>query len=248
MREIKPPTQCPSCNSDLVWLNNLLYCHNPTCKNKLTKCIIHFVKSLKIKGLGPVAISKLGLTYISDIYLLTQPEIAAALSSEKLATKLAYEIENSKRVDLNRLLPAFSIPLIGRSASEKLSKVCDHIYDITEISCREAGLGPKATENLLNWKKFKLPLLEELPFSFKFKKLKTTEIKGIICISGRLNTYKTKAEATSILEGLGYIVKNTLTQQVSILINESGIESSKTKRARSSGITIVTNLKDFIGE
>jgi hypothetical protein len=32
------------------------------------------------------------------------------------------------------------------------------------------------------------------------------------------------------------------------LINESGTESAKTKKARESGIQIITNLLDFIGE
>jgi hypothetical protein len=43
-------------------------------------------------------------------------------------------------------------------------------------------------------------------------------------------------------------VKGSLTKQVTILVNESGIESAKTKQARENGVTIVTNLLDFIGE
>jgi len=39
-----------------------------------------------------------------------------------------------------------------------------------------------------------------------------------------------------------------LTKDVTILINESGTESSKTKTAKSKGIKIITNLKQLIGE
>ena len=72
--------------------------------------------------------------------------------------------------------------------------------------------------------------------------------RGTICISGKLTSFKTKAEAEGILTRKGYIVKNRITKDVSILVNESGIESAKTKQARNKGIKIVTNLLDFIGE
>jgi hypothetical protein len=39
-----------------------------------------------------------------------------------------------------------------------------------------------------------------------------------------------------------------LTKDVTILINESGVESAKTKKARDSGVQIITNLLDLTGE
>jgi NAD-dependent DNA ligase len=233
----------------LEWQNHLLYCRNSSCASKVGKRIEHFAKSLKIKGLGPATIAKLKLTDIADIYLHTKESIADALNSDKLAEKLIYEIENSKNAPLNLLLPAFSVPLIGKTASEKLSTVCEHILDITDETCGQAGLGPKSTENLLDWLEHEFPLYRELPFSFTFKRqARPTETKGIVCISGRLKTFKTKAAATEALTKAGYEVKSSLTKQVTILINESGVESAKTLKARESGVTIITNLLEFIGE
>jgi len=246
--KIIAPTNCPSCNSELEWLKDLLYCRNSACGVKLSKKIEHFAKTLKIKGLGPVSIRKLNLTAIEHIYELTEDFIAEALSSAKLAEKLIYEIENSEQADLTRLLPAFAIPLIGKSASGKLAAVCTHIYEINEETCRQAGLGIKTTTNLLDWIKRNSLLINELPFSFKFEKPKFTGNNGIVCITGRLKSYKTKAEATEVLTELGYLVKSSLTKDVTILINEGGVESAKTLKARKSGITVVQNLKDFIGE
>jgi NAD-dependent DNA ligase len=181
--------------------------------------------------------------------MLTLEDIERLLSSERLAEKLFFEIENSKNASLNTLLPGFGIPLIGTSASRKLAKVCELIYDISEVTCRSAGLGPKATENLLSWKTREFPALEDLPFSFRFDHEKEPEkTLGIVCITGRLKTYRTKAEATKILKDLGYEVKNSLTKDVTILVNESGIESSKTQSARESGILIVNDLSEIIGE
>jgi NAD-dependent DNA ligase len=88
-----------------------------------------------------------------------------------------------------------------------------------------------------------------LPFSWKTKPSKWVskeKTKGIVCISGKLNSYKTKAIAKEILEANGYIVNSSLTKNVSILVNESGINSAKTKKAEQNNITIVNNINDLI--
>jgi len=50
------------------------------------------------------------------------------------------------------------------------------------------------------------------------------------------------------LKECGYTIKDSVTKDVTILVNESGIESQKTIKARESGVTIVENLVDFLGE
>lgn len=250
MTSIQAPTHCPSCESELVWVNHLLYCRNASCGSQSQKKLEHFAKTLKIKGLGPASIEKLGISDIDEIYTLSQEQIAECLSSDKLAEKLYSEIQNSKSAPLELLLPAFSIPLIGKTAAEKLSSVCTDITDINERNCEKAGLGPKATESLIDWlvNDFYCFYDGYLPFTFKFSKTSTkpVETKGIVCISGKLKSFKTKAEATKALENAGYEVKSSLTKQVTVLVNESGIESAKTKTARDSGVLIVTNLISFL--
>lgn len=248
MTSIQAPTNCPSCNSELVWVNHLLYCRNTSCGSQAQKKLEHFAKTLKIKGLGPSSIEKLGLSDIDQIYSLTEAQIAESLSSEKLAEKLYAEILNSISAPLNLVLPAFSIPLIGKTATDKLSKVCKNITDINTETCEKAGLGPKATENLLNWLQTEFYSFYDgmLPFSFDFESVEQKSSKGVVCISGKLKSFKTKAEATKALDSVGYEVKSSLTKQVTILVNESGVESSKTKQARDSGVTIVTNLLDLL--
>ena len=246
MQTIAIPDICPSCGSKLELSFPLLYCRNPSCGDQSSKKIEHFAKTLKIKGLGPAAINSLVLESISDIYALTKNEIIDLLGSQKLGEKLFIEIENSAKAPLNILLAAFSIRLIGKTASEKLSAVCESIHDINEDSCAEAGLGPKATESLLEWIEEEYPLLE-LPHSFAFESPKV-RTGGVVCISGKLKSFKTKAQATETLEQHGYTVKSSVTKDVTILVNESGVESQKTTKARESGVTIVENLLDFLGE
>ena len=246
MQTITAPSTCPSCGSKLELSFPLLYCRNPSCGDQSSKKIEHFAKTLKIKGLGPAAINSLVLESINDIYAISEYEIVNLLGSQKLGEKLFTEIENSVKAPLNILLAAFSIRLIGKTASEKLSAVCESIHDINEDSCAKAGLGPKATESLLDWIEEEYPLLE-LPHSFAFESPKV-RTGGVICISGKLKSFGTKAQATEALEQHGYTVKSSVTKDVTILINESGVESQKTTKARESGVTIVENLLDFLGE
>lgn len=250
LRPIQRPDTCPSCESPLEWLSPLLYCRNSLCGAQTSKKIEHFAKTLKIKGLGPATIQKLRIQDLPTIYEITEEEFADALSSEKIAAKLITEIENSKKAPLELVLPSFSIPLIGKTAANKLSSVCKDIYQIDEHTCKEAGLGPKATDNLLSWIKNEFVNIEHfLPMNFKFSgNVKSSITNGVVCISGKLKSFKNKAEATVSLENAGYQVKSSVTKDVTHLVNESGIETAKTEKARNSGVIIIDNLKEFLEE
>ena len=65
MKQIVPPTSCPSCMTNLVWVKDQLFCHNTQCSGKTSKRIEHFASTLKIKGLGPKTVEKL---QIQDLY------------------------------------------------------------------------------------------------------------------------------------------------------------------------------------
>lgn len=246
---ITPPTNCPSCVHGLEWSNDILYCRNPDCTASSQKRVEHFAKALKIKGLGPNTIEKLDINRIEEIYELDIAYITLCLNSAKLAVKLFENIKKSENEPLNTVLPGFGISLIGETAADKLSKVCDSIFDIDTDTCKSAGLGQKATSNLLDWIENRFDDYCHLPFSFEFeKKSEPSSNKGVICISGKLSSFKTKAEAAKVLEALGYKIKDSLTKDVTILVNESCRETDKTVKARQSGIQIVENLQTFIGE
>jgi len=249
MTFIEAPTTCPSCSSVLEEVNHLLYCRNPQCGEKSLKLIEHFAKTLKIKGLGPATIKKLNIVSLEELYELSYDDIAESIGSDRLAVKLIDELQRSRSAPLNVLLPAFSIPLIGKSAAEKLSRVCKDIEEIDYDLCRKAGLGDKASSNLTSWIEDEFYYVSLLPFDFQFDSPRAVEVaKGTVCISGKLSSFKTKAEANAKLQELGYVTKSSLTKDVTILVNESGVESAKTKKARESGVEIITNLLDFIGE
>ena len=251
MRVITIPTECPSCSSSLKLVKDILYCYNDHCPAKWDKKVEGFAKHLKIKGLGPSTIQKLQIQDFHDLYSLSRDEISDCLNSEKIADKLYLEIQKSTESGLEELLPAFGIPLVGRSVASKLCAVVDNISSITWDSCHRAGLGPKASQNIIDWinNEFYPNEYDQLPFSYKTKeKSVKIESKGVVCITGKLKSYPNKSAAQEVLEKLGYTVKSTVTNAVTVLVNESGIESAKTTNARAKGVRIITNLKAFIKE
>ena len=227
-----------------MWEKDQLFCKNKDCTSKSYKLIEHFAKTLKIKGLGPATISKLDIKNINELYALSYEAMVQILGL-KTAEKLFAEINNSLEAPLNELLPALGIPLIGRSASNKICAVISHITDLSLTTCQKAGLGPKATENLLRW--YTESKLEDLPFSFEATSVKNKKPSlGHVCISGKLKSFKTKALAKTALEEKGYIVLDNLTKEANILINESGIASTKTKKAQDLGIKIITDINQIL--
>jgi NAD-dependent DNA ligase len=248
--KIEIPTVCPCCEYKLELVKDQLFCRNTACSAQLNKKLEHFCKTLSIKGFGPKTVEKLSLADITEIFYLEVDQVVEALGSEKVASKLLEEIERAKSSDLATVLAAFSIPLIGGTASAKIASVVSTIEEITPEKCKEAGLGEKVTNNLLSWLGTEYQELKEfLPFSFKsVKKSGNTAIKGIVCITGKLTSYKNKAEATQLLVNAGYSVSDSLTKKTQILVDEENKGSSKRKKAEEYGITIVTNLNDLLKE
>lgn len=236
--KIEPPNNCPSCGSVLIFDNNILYCLNTLCPAQGKKLVENFAKNMKILGLGPAAISKLGFTSIYDIYIASKEHIVECLG-EALGNKLYASIENSKEASLNQVLPSLGIPLIGKSAAEKICSAVSHITDITP-DLANSVLGPTAANNLLFW--LEDEDWEELPFSFVSEKIKSGRT---VCITGKLKSFKTKSEAAKYLQDKGYKVVDNVTKTTNILVNESGIESEKTKKASANGTIIVNNILEL---
>ena len=152
--------------------------------------------------------------------------------------------------DLSVVLASFSIPLIGETAAKKLVSVVQDISEINAETYKQAVLGEKATNNLLDWLNTEfLELKDFLPFSFKSTQQTVVgETKGNICITGKLKSFKTKSEAKTALEQLGYKVSDSLTKTTDYLVDEENKGSAKRIKAEQNGIIIIENLIEFIGK
>ena len=67
-------------------------------------------------------------------------------------------------------------------------------------------------------------------------------------ITGKLKSFKTKAEATEILTSLGFKVSDSVTKTTNYLVDEENKQSSKRKKAEEYNIEIISNLIDFINK
>jgi len=246
--KIEIPTNCPCCEYTLEWVNDQLFCRNTACSAQLSAKVEHFCKTLGIKGFGPKTVEKLQISDITEIYYLDVQQVAEGLNSERTAIKLLDEIERSKTADLATVLAAFSIPLIGSTASAKICSVVNHIDEITHEKCKESGLGEKATLNLMTWIETEYTELKEfLPFSFRSNVQVTSGVDGpTVCITGKLTSFKTKSAANEALAAAGYKVVDSVTKTLYYLIDEANDNSSKRKKAEQYGITIVDNLIQFL--
>jgi len=247
---IQIPTECPCCNYTLELVNDQLFCRNTACGAQLSKKVEHFCKTLGIKGMGARTVEKLGLADITELFYLDQDQVVDAVGSAKVAEKLLTEIEKAKSSDLATILASFSIPLVGNTASTKICLVVNSIDEINQETCKQAGLGDKVTQNLLSWLETDfLEMREFLPFTFRTNK--NSVVSGdckTICITGKLSSYKTKAEAYKALEEAGYKPVESVTKTTDYLVDEEDKDSTKRKKAESLGITIITNLNTFLKE
>jgi DNA ligase (NAD+) len=243
---IEIPTHCPCCDYKLEFVNDQLFCRNTACSAQLNKKLEHFAKVLGIKGLGPKTIEKIGFSDIIEIFYIEEDELAKAVG-KTVAAKLISEIERAKSASLAEVLASFSIPLVGGTASDKIAAHVSSIEEITREKCREAGLGEKVTENLVSWIETDFQDMKQfLPFSFKSTKISDTSNNGVICITGKLKTFKTKAEATLAIEAAGFKVSESVTKATDYLVDEDNKGSTKRTKAESLGIPIIPNLKEFL--
>lgn len=241
--KIEIPTNCPSCSSKLDLVNGQLFCRNKSlCSAQSSKLIENFSSKMKLKGFGPQTIAKLEITKISELFFLTSEQLVRAVG-DKVATKLENELNTKLRndVDFGLVLGSLSIPLIGEVKARALSQLYNDFQSV-----KAEG---KAGENLASWKKSPSGIdVMELPWNFS--KVRESSVNPttktsnglVVCITGKLNNYKNRSEATAYLESLGYTVKSSVTKDVNILICEDETKrgSSSYKKAESLGIDILT--------
>jgi DNA ligase (NAD+) len=247
--KIEIPTHCPCCSYKLELVNDQLFCRNQACDAQLSKRVEHFCKTMNIKGMGAKTIEKLGLADITELYYLDLDEVSKLLCSVKVAEKLLVEIDKSRSAPLNQVLASFSIPLVGNTASTKIANVVNHISEINLETCKQAGLGDKVTQNLLGWLEVDFPELREfLPFSFRSEMLAANTTGPVVCVTGKLSSYKTKAEAYKQLQEHGFRISESVTKTTDYLVDEEDKSSTKRKKAETLGIKIITNLNTFLRE
>lgn len=125
---INPPTHCPSCGHQTNVIDMHTYCINNACPALLQEKIEHFVSKqcMDIEGIGESIATLLvqqGLvTTVDQLYQFTKPEKQLLLRTlpwfaDKKINEIAYQLEQSKKQPLRRLLHGLGIPHIGKKTA-----------------------------------------------------------------------------------------------------------------------------------
>ena len=110
---------------------------------------------------------------------------------------------------------------------------------------KSLGLPETTYNEFLDYQEMK----EFLPFEFKSGKQKPVDANAKrVCITGKLKSFKKKADAEGVLKAAGFILVDSVTKTTDYLVDEEGKMSSKREKAMQYGITIITDLNDLLKE
>ncbi len=156
----KFPTKCPGCGSPTVRREGKVFCTNSKdCQAAIKKRVESFAKRdrMDIEGLGDslaVQLVKSGLVKsVTDLYRLTMDQL---LTLERMGKKSAQNlldgIAASKGRGLARVLAGLSIPLVGGSMADLITREFPDIDALLAAPKEELaavkGFGPERAESL----------------------------------------------------------------------------------------------------
>jgi len=264
--EIAFPNLCPECNTTLEKHKSEAnyFCPNTlNCRPQAIGRIQHFVsrKAMNIDGLGDETIRLLYdkdlLNDISDIYNLDYDKISKLDGfAERSVENLKKGIENSKTKSFQKVLYGIGIRYVGESASKKIIKHIDSIYDLINMDFETLSsideIGDKTAYSIVSYfnndlNKKILQNLENAGLSLrKNKQSKSISNKLLgkkIVISGVFENY-TRDELISVIEINGGEIKSSVSSSISFIIGGDKIGVSKKSKAQELNIPIITE-KDF---
>ena len=274
---INIPDKCPICGQPIKIIkdNNseLLVCINDNCKGKLLGKLTHAASknALNIDGLSESTIEKfinLGwLNSIKDIYYLSVHENQMKTLDgfgKKSVDKLLTSIEKSRNTNLQRFLYSLSIPLLGKSASQDITKACNQSLDAFIGALMDGGkdafthingIGDALGSSIIGyWNKNGSKIIE-LSKEFTFESPNVVDeipntLQGkTFVVTGSVNHYKNRDELKADIVAHGGTVVGSVSSKTSYLINNDiNSTSSKNQKAKSLNIPIITEeefLKKF---
>ena len=252
------PTNCPSCNSDLLHFEDevALRCINPRCPAQIMEGLIHFASrdAMNITGLGPSIVEKLFAANlvkdVADIYRLQEEDFLLLEGvKEKSASKLYQAIQASKENSAEKLLFGLGIRHVGSKASQLLLQHFHSIENLAQADPDEVAsiesLGGVIAKSLQTYfategSKVLLDELKEAGVNLDYKGqtvVADAALSGLtVVLTGKLERLK-RSEAKSKLESLGAKVTGSVSKKTDLVV--SGADAgSKLQKAQELGIEV----------
>lgn len=252
------PTNCPSCDSDLLHFEDevALRCINPRCPAQIMEGLIHFASrdAMNITGLGPSIVEKLFAANlvkdVADIYRLQEEDFLLLEGvKEKSATKLYQAIQASKENSAEKLLFGLGIRHVGNKASQLLLQHFHSIENLAQADPEEVAsiesLGGVIAKSLQTYfategSEILLRELKEAGVNLDYKGqtvVADAALSGLtVVLTGKLERLK-RSEAKSKLESLGAKVTGSVSKKTDLVV--AGADAgSKLQKAQELGIEV----------
>lgn len=252
------PTNCPSCDSDLLHFEDevALRCINPRCPAQIMEGLIHFASrdAMNITGLGPSIVEKLFAVNlvkdVADIYRLKEEDFLLLEGvKEKSASKLYQAIQASKENSAEKLLFGLGIRHVGSKASQLLLQ---HFYSIENLAQADPeevasieSLGGVIARSLQTYfategSEILLRELKEAGVNLDYRGqtvVADAALSGLtVVLTGKLERLK-RSEAKSKLESLGAKVTGSVSKKTDLVV--AGADAgSKLQKAQELGIEV----------
>ena len=252
------PTNCPSCDSDLLHFEDevALRCINPRCPAQIMEGLIHFASrdAMNITGLGPSIVEKLFAVNlvkdVADIYRLKEEDFLLLEGiKEKSAAKLYQAIQASKENSAEKLLFGLGIRHVGSKASQLLLQHFHSIENLAQADPEEVAsiesLGGVIAKSLQTYfategSEILLRELKEAGVNLYYKGqtiVADAALSGLtVVLTGKLERLK-RSEAKSKLESLGAKVTGSVSKKTDLVV--AGADAgSKLQKAQELGIEV----------
>jgi DNA ligase (NAD+) len=255
--DIEVPDRCPVCGTRVMRTEGEVdyRCVNANCPAKLLGTILHFASRgvMNIDGMGDALVTQLtdrGLVKnVADVYQLTKENLLSLeRMGEKSAQNILDEIENSKRLPLDRVIYGLGIRFVGERTAEFLAEHFGSMEALEHASVEELQnvdeVGPRIAESIAEF--FSIPANRKLVERLREAKLtltgekkqRGTKLAGkTFVLTGTLPRL-TRDEAKKMIEDAGGKVTGSVTRKTDYVVAGSDA-GSKLDKARELGVAVI---------
>jgi len=251
------PENCPVCGTKVVRTEGEVdyRCVNANCPAKLRETILHFASRgvMNIDGMGDALVTQLterGLVKnVADIYKLKKDDL---LSLERMGDKSAQnildEIENSKKLPLERVIYGLGIRMVGERTAQFLGEHFGSMEALEQAGVEELQnvheVGPRIAESIVEF--FSIPANRKLVERLREagltltgrKKERGTKLAGkTFVLTGTLAKH-TRDEAKKMIEDAGGKVTGSVSKKTDYVV--AGADAgSKLDKAKELGVAVI---------
>jgi DNA ligase (NAD+) len=251
------PERCPECGGHVVRVEGEAdhRCVNANCPAKLRETILHFASRgvMNIEGMGDALVNQLtdrGLVKsVADIYQLSKQDLLGLeRMGDKSAQNVLDEIENSRKLPLERVIYGLGIRFVGERTAEFLAQHFGSLDALMQASVEELQevneVGPRVGQSIYEF--FQEPKNRELverlrkaglTFTGK-KRERGTKLAGkTFVLTGTLANLS-RDEAKKMIEDAGGKVTGSVSKKTDYVV--SGADpGSKLDKARELGVNVI---------